>query len=335
MLTNNKEWITKTNHYKEIDWLKSSWQLLNTFVPFFLLWYLSYKLLSYNYPLVLLLCFINAGLVARIFIIMHDCSHSTFYKSKKLRNSVGFICGVLTLTPFIHWQKIHLTHHACSSNLDKRDIGDFPLMTVEEYLKADKKSQITYKVMRSPFFLFLIVPFVLFFILQRFPAKNIGNFTKKDLNSVYTTNFSILFLIALMSYLIGFKNFFMVQFPISLFISTIGVWMFFVQHQFEHTYWSKKVDLNYYQVAMQGSSFFKLNPVLNWFTANVGYHHIHHLVPSIPNYNLSKCHRENPEFQKAPTLSLKDSFTASRFKLWDENQKKLITFKELQKYKLD
>jgi omega-6 fatty acid desaturase (delta-12 desaturase) len=328
----NNQWLLKVDKYKEINWKKSTWQLLNSFIPFFVLWYVSYKLIPINYALSLLISLLNAGFVARIFIFLHDCCHGTFFKSRFIRNTVGFICGVVTLTPFIHWQKVHLIHHACSSNLDRRDIGDFPLMTVEEFLKSDEKAQKNYRLMRHPLMLFLVVPFVLFFILQRFPVKNVGAFNKRDLDSVRQTNLSILAIIVIMSYFVGFKNFLLVQIPISLFVSTIGVFMFFVQHQFENTYWSKKEDLSYYDAAMKGSSFFKLPSVLNWFTGNVGYHHIHHLAPSIPNYNLVQCYKENPEFQKTIPLTLKDSIVASKFKLWDGEKGKLVTFSDIRHY---
>lgn len=327
----NNKWILKVEKYKKIDTNKSIFQLLNTFIPFVLLWYLSYKLININYFLSLLISLLNAGFVARIFIFLHDCCHGTFLKTRTMRNIIGFICGVITLTPFIHWRKVHLIHHSCSSNLDRRDIGDFPLMTVEEFLNSDSKTQKNYRLMRSPFMLYLVVPFVLFFILQRFPVKNVGAFNKRDLASVRQTNLALLFVTIIMSYFIGFKNFLLVQFPLSLFISTIGVFMFFVQHQFENTYWSKKEDLNYYDAAMKGSSFFKLNPILNWFTGNVGYHHIHHLAPSIPNYNLIQCYKDNPEFQVHP-LTLKDAIVASKFKLWDPKKQKLVTFSDIRHY---
>lgn len=328
-INHQREWLDKLHPYKRLSPKRSTWQVFNTFIPFFVLWYISYRLLEYSYPLSLTISLINAGFMARMFLILHDCCHRSFYSSKKLRDTLGFICGVLTLTPFIHWRKIHLTHHACSSNLGKRDIGDFPLMTVEEYLNADEKTKKNYRFMRHFFTVVFIVPFVLFFILQRFPVKNIGNFSKKDGNSVTQTNLAILGVILLMSYLIGFKNFFLVQFPTSLMVSTIGVWMFFVQHQFEDTYWTKKEDYDFYQAGMKGSSYLDFPKIIKWFTADVSYHHIHHLAPEIPNYNLRKCHNAHAEFQKVPTLGLFKALGSTKYKLWDEKNNKLITLKEL------
>ena len=324
----NKNWLDKLAPYKQISWKKSTYQLINSFVPFLGLWYLSYQLLSYSYLLSLAVSLLNAGFAARLFLILHDCCHGTFYKSKKLRNIVGFICGVVTLTPYYHWQKIHLNHHACSSNLNRRDIGDFPLMTVQEYKNGTEKQKKNYRFMRSAYTIFLLVPFLLFFVLQRLPVKNIPNFSKKDSQSVLWTNITILSVVLLISYLVGFKNFFLVQFPTSLFVSTIGVWMFFVQHNFEKTYWDEKENLSFYQAAMKGSSYLDFPFLLKWFTADVSYHHIHHLSPSIPNYNLKKCHNENPEFQDVPTLGFFEALKAPSYKLWDEESKKLITFEE-------
>jgi omega-6 fatty acid desaturase (delta-12 desaturase) len=266
-----------------------------------------------------------------MFSILHDCSHGAFLKSKKAENIIGFVCGIVTLTPFKCWRKIHATHHACSSNLDRRDIGDFLLYTVKEYLELPKKEKLKYKFMRNPFTILCLVPFVLFFILQRMPTTNISNFTQEEKDSVAWTNLALLAVIIVIGSIIGYKNFFLVQFPISMIVSTVGVWMFYIQHQFEDTYWAKKEELNYYLVSMKGSSFYKLPKILQWITGNTGYHHIHHLSPLIPNYKLQKCYDENPIFHDAPTITLQDSFKAFSLALWDEEKQKLVSFKSIEK----
>ncbi len=316
-------------NYNRADHAKAYFQLLTSYIPYILFWYLAYISLSYSYFLTLFFAIIAGAFSARIFSIMHDCSHGSFFGSKSLNNITGFISGTLTLTPFLCWKKIHATHHACTGKINRRDIGDFELMTIDEYLNVSKAQKIKYHIMRNPLFLLLITPFLLFFILQRLPANNIAEFTKKEKQSVTWTNLSILAIILIMSCLIGFKAFFIVHFPIALLASTVGVFLFFIQHQFENTYWASKDEYNYFQAAMKGSSFFKLPSFLQFFIANAGYHHIHHLSPQIPNYNLKKCHDENIELHDVSTLTLISAVKTFNLKLWDDKNNKLVSFKNI------
>jgi omega-6 fatty acid desaturase (delta-12 desaturase) len=325
--TNNQSWLSIVAGYKNPDLKKSLCQLANTFIPVLILWCLAYFSLDYSYWLTFCFSLVMGSFIARVFSIMHDCSHGSFFQSRMAMDITGFICGIITLTPFKCWRKIHAVHHAGSSHISKREMGDFPLLTVNEYLALPGFAQLKYRFMRHPLFILGVVPFLLFFILQRMPATaKVFNFTPEEKRSVQWTNLSILAVIVIISSLTGFKAFLLVQLPASLFISTIGVALFYIQHQFEDTYWAANEDFDYYLAAMKGSSFFKLPVVLNWLTGNTGYHHIHHLSPLIPNYKLPVCYAENPQFQAVKPITLSDSFKTFSLALWDESQQKLVSF---------
>lgn len=323
-------WIELVSKYQVPSNIKSIWQLANSFLPFVVLWYLMYLSLGVSYWITLALAFPAAGFIARLFIIQHDCGHGSFFNSKKANNITGMFISVFTLTPYHYWRKSHAIHHANAGNLEHRGIGDIYTMTVQEYLKKSKWERFKYRLYRNPLILFLIIPTFLFAVLYRFP-----NFREKALKSVhksvYWTTFAITLLVALLIWFIGLKEFLMVQVPITFISSSTGTWLFFIQHQFEDTYWDSNEAWDYTQAALEGSSFYKLPKVLQWFTGNIGFHHIHHLSPRIPNYMLEKCHKENPVFQKAKILTLRTSFRSTFLSLWDEQQKKLISFRQLKK----
>ena len=306
----------------------SIWQVCNTFIPFFLLWALTYISLGYGYWLTLLLALPAAGFLVRIFIIQHDCGHGSFFNSRKANDTLGSVCGVLTLTPYFYWRKSHAIHHASAGNLEQRGVGDIYTMTVAEYLQQSTWGRLKYRIYRNPVVLFVLAPTFLFLILYRFPHPDSKSW-KKERASVLWTNIAIAAVIVLMSLAIGFKAFLLVQLPITILAVTAGTWMFFVQHQFEDTYWASRADWNYTLAALQGSSFYKLPKVLQWFTGNIGFHHIHHLSPRIPNYMLQKCHEENPLFQEVVVLTMWTSLKTTFLSLWDEDQQKLVSFGHL------
>ncbi|EGG38187.1 fatty acid desaturase [Paenibacillus sp. HGF5] len=311
--------------YEEIDTKASIGQLFNTLVPLILLWYAAYLSLSVSYWLTIPIAVIASGFVVRTFIIFHDCCHGSFFKSRKANKILGTITGVLTLCPYEQWKNTHAIHHATSSNLDKRGIGDMWVLTVEEYGAASFWQRLYYRVYRNPIVMFGLGPIAIFLISYRFNRKGAR---RKEKISNYTTNILIVALYALLCWAIGWQAFLLVQAPIFMVSGMLGIWLFYVQHQFEETYYEHDEEWSYINAAVEGSSYYKLPKVLQWITGNIGFHHVHHLSPKVPNYNLEKAHEAAPPLQKATTITLKTSLKSIRFRLWDEDKKVFITFKE-------
>jgi omega-6 fatty acid desaturase (delta-12 desaturase) len=285
-----------------------------------------WSLLAGFWWITLILALPTAGLTMRMFIFQHDCGHGSFFKSQKANNRLGVFVSIFTLTPYHHWRKRHAIHHATSGNLDERFIGDVPTWTVDEYLEKDFKTRLGYRIFRFPITLFVIVPFVVFFIGHRFPSSAAN---KKERKGIWLTNIAIAALWVVLIAIVGWKAFLLVNISVLWLSSIFGTWMFFVQHQFEDTYWERQEGWDYTLAALRGSSYYKLPKVLQWFTGNIGFHHIHHLSPRIPNYSLEKCHDENPVFQNIITMTLRTSLETTFLSLWDKNQKRLISFREL------
>jgi omega-6 fatty acid desaturase (delta-12 desaturase) len=282
--------------------------------------------LEVSYWLTLILAVPTAGFLARIFIIFHDCGHGSFFKSRKANAFWGFITGVITYTPYDYWRRDHAIHHATAGDLDRRGIGDVKTITIEEYLALSPLKKLGYRVMRNPLVLFVIGPPIVFLIRHRFARRDAG---KQERYSVIWTNLAILVAYAVILSTIGLKTYLLVHVPVLLITFSVGVWLFYVQHQFEGTYWENHEEWDYVTAALKGSSFYKLPKVLQWFTGNIGYHHIHHLSPRIPNYYLEKCHNENPMFQEIEPVTLRGSLKSLKFRLWDEKQRILVGFDHL------
>ena len=324
------EWKHIVAKYQNSEYIKSLWQFINSFIPFCLTWVLMYYSLDISYFLTLLLSLFASGFIMRIFIIQHDCGHGSFFKSRKANDYLGMVCSVLTFTPYHYWRKSHAIHHAAVGKLDERGIGDVYTLTVDEYLARNKWGRLRYRLYRNPLILFMVIPPVLFLFLYRFPISKLA--VMKSLHTtVYLTNLAIALIAGMIIYFIGIKAFLMVQVPIIIFSLCVGTWFFYVQHQFEDTYWKDEEDWDYTEAALIGSSYYKLPRVLQWFTGNIGFHHIHHLSPRIPNYKLEKCHKENPLFQASTTLTLRTSLKSMILNLWDEKSKRLISFGDLKK----
>jgi omega-6 fatty acid desaturase (delta-12 desaturase) len=323
-----KTWRKVVNKYQEPALRKSIWQLTNTLVPYIVLWVLMYFALDISYWLVLALSVPAGGLVVRLFILFHDCGHWSLFQSAKANRWVGTILGVLVFTPFSHWRQSHAVHHATAGNLDKRGTGDVWTMTVDEYLESSRWKKIFYRVYRNPLIMFGIGPLLTFLILHRLPSKSFG---KREQASIHWTNLFLAILITLLSLLIGFKKYLLIQLPIIWIASTAGVWLFYVQHQFEGVYWERSQEWDFVKAGLEGSSFYQLPKILQWFSGSIGFHHIHHLSPRIPNYQLEICHQENPIFQVKP-LRLWSSFKSLTFSLWDENKRQLVNFKTIRLY---
>ncbi|QOY36752.1 fatty acid desaturase [Anaerobacillus isosaccharinicus] len=315
--------------FEKIDTKASIIQIINTLGPLLLLWYVAYLSLSVSYLLTLPILIMAAGFMVRTFILFHDCCHQSFFKSRKANDILGTITGVLTLVPYQQWKHTHTVHHATSGNLDKRGTGDMWLLTVEEYTASPVWRRIAYRVYRNPFIMLIVGPVAVFLIEYRFNRKDAR--PKEKINT-YVTNVSIIGLYAFLSWLIGWQAFVMIQGPIFFVAGLLGIWLFYVQHQFEDSYFENEEEWSYIQAAVEGSSYYKLPKVLQWITGNIGFHHVHHLSPRVPNYNLEKVHNETVDLQKATTITLSTSFKSLNYRLWDEKGKKFISFKDLKNY---
>jgi omega-6 fatty acid desaturase (delta-12 desaturase) len=314
---------TIVSRYQKPDLKRSAWQMVNSFIPYFVSWYLMYLSLSVSYWLTLVLAVPAAGFLTRIFIIFHDCGHGSFFRSSKANHTWGAISGILVFTPYYRWWHDHALHHATAGNLDKVGPGSIRILTVEEYKNASAREKLIYRIYRNPLILFAVGSFLHFLVFQRFYLR-----TKsvKDRQSIYITNFALVGLTVLVSLLIGLKAFLLIQLPIMALAAFFGMWLFYIQHHFEGGYWVRNDKWNYIEAALKGSSFYKLPKVLQWFSGNIGFHHIHHLNPGIPNYYLEKCHNENPVFHEAKQITLFSAFKSLSFRLYDEKAGKMVGY---------
>lgn len=304
---------------------KSIWQIINTIGPFIILWYLSYESLFISYWLALIPIVLAAGFLVRTFIIFHDCTHHSFFKSRRANRIIGTITGVLTLFPFDQWGHDHSVHHATSGNLDKRGTGDIWTLTVDEYVKAPLKLRLAYRFYRNPLVMFGLGPIYVFLLKNRFNRK--GARRKERLNT-YLTNILIVSLFGLIILIVGWEAFLLIQGPIFLLSGSAGIWLFYVQHTFEDSYFEENTEWEYVLAAVEGSSFYKLPKLMQFLTGNIGYHHVHHLSPRVPNYKLEEAHNNTLPLQNVPTITLASSLRSLRFRLWDEKEKKFVSFKE-------
>jgi len=273
--------------------------------------------------LVVPLAILAAGFEVRQFIIFHDCGHGSFLRSEYASEMIGFVTGILTLTPYYRWHNSHMIHHNTAGNLDHRGIGDVWTMTIDEYKNATKWQKIKYRAYRNPMIMFFIGAPLIFLVTNRFTRRD---FSRKERMSVYFTNMGIIAIACGISAFTGFKTYLLIQLMITYFASISGVFLFYVQHQFEDVHWYDDQSWDYSTVAIAGSSYFKLPRILQWFSGNIGFHHIHHLSSRIPNYNLEKCYSANKEFQAVKAITLKESFKTLKLKLWDNVEKKLVTY---------
>ncbi|MDK8183320.1 fatty acid desaturase [Paenibacillus sp. UMB4589-SE434] len=312
--------------YEQIDTKSSIKQIINTLVPLVLLWYAAYLSLSVSYWLTVPIAVLASGFVIRTFIIFHDCCHQSFFKSRMANDILGTITGVLTLVPYQQWKNSHSIHHATSSNLDKRGTGDMWVLTIDEYKAAPLFTRIAYRIYRNPVVMLGLGPIFIFLISYRFNHK--GARRKERINT-YVTNVSIVALYTILVWAIGWQAFVLVQGPIFFLSGVLGIWLFYVQHQFEDSYFEHEEEWSYVQAAVEGSSYYKLPKLLQWITGNIGFHHVHHLSPKVPNYNLEKAHNATPPLQKATTITLRTSLKSLRFRLWDEENKTFVSFKDL------
>ena len=324
--TTPSRWKEIVARYEEPGLRHSLWQLINTLVPYAVLWYLMYLSLGVSYWLTGALALLAAGFQVRVFIIFHDCGHGSFFKSRRANHILGLITGVLSFTPVLSLAVEHALHHATAGDLDRRGAGDMWTLTVQEYLEASKWKRFTYRLARNPVILFVLAPVFLFAIKQRFASPKAP---RRERRSVLWTNLALLAMATGLSCLLGLKTYLLLQLGVFGAAGSPGCGSFTSSISSRGFIGNADRTADYCAAALQGSSFYKLPKILQWFSGNIGFHHIHHLSPRIPNYKLEQCHLAEPLFQTVKPVTLFASFKALTFRLWDEQRRKLVGFSVL------
>jgi omega-6 fatty acid desaturase (delta-12 desaturase) len=323
-----RDWLPILNRYRAPGLARSLIEIIVTAGPFVLLWIAMWACLRWSYLLSLAIAVPAAGFLVRLFMIQHDCGHGSFFRRRLANDWVGRVIGVLTLTPYDHWRRSHAVHHASSGHLDRRGIGDILTLTVSEYLAMSRWGRFGYRLYRHPLVMFGLGPSYLFLVQHRFPGG--GALTKwRSWLSPMATNAAIVLAVAAAMWLVGVQAFLLVHLPITLLAASIGVWLFYVQHQFEDTYWARADGWVVHEAALYGSSHYDLPAIMRWFTANIGVHHVHHLCSRIPCYRLSRILRDHPELKDVGRITLLQSLACVRLALWDESRRRMISFRQL------
>jgi omega-6 fatty acid desaturase (delta-12 desaturase) len=324
-LTEDKtEWRKLVEPYARADTRRSLWQAAHTVIPYFALFYLAMRSVEISLWLTVPLCVLAAGFQIRSFIIFHDCTHGSFFKSQRGNDLMGIFTGLLTFTAYQNWKHAHAMHHATAGDLDRRGAGDVYTMTLEEYLEARWYVKVGYWLMRWPPTMFLIGAPMMFLLMERLPlAKG-----RRELASVWWTNLALLIIVPTLGFTFGWRAYLTVQLVTLYLASIAGVWLFYVQHQFQGVYWERHAQWDFFRASLQGSSFYKLPKVLQWFTGSIGFHHIHHLSSKIPNYNLERAYKENPAFHIKP-LTILSSLECLKWRVYDEANRRLAGWEAL------
>jgi omega-6 fatty acid desaturase (delta-12 desaturase) len=314
--------------YREPRHGRSIFEIAVTLVPFVALWALAWAAVHFGYwVLTLFLAVPAAGFLVRLFMIQHDCGHGSFFRYRLANDWVGRFLGVLTLTPYDDWRRAHAMHHANSGHLDRRGIGDINTLTVREFQALSVWGQLCYRLYRNPLVMFGFGAAYQFFLRHRLP---IGSFRGwRAWNSAMATNLAIAIAAAALIWIIGIGPFLLVQLPIGFVAGSVGVWLFYVQHQFEDTFWAHGREWDFHEASLRGSSYYDLPGILRWFTANIGVHHVHHLCSRIPYYRLPQTLRDNPNLRSMGRLTLLESFRCVRLVLWDEGRGRLVSFRDV------
>lgn len=326
--TSARDWIEILQRYRHPDRTRSIVEIAVTFLPYLALWVLAWLSLSVSYWLTLALAIPGAFFLVRLFLIQHDCGHGALFKKRITNDWVGRVLGVLTLTPYDAWKRSHAIHHASSGNLDERGIGDIDTLTIAEYQALSPWRKFLYRLYRHPVVMFGIGPTIHFVVQHRFPLSMLRGADWRSWASVIGTNAAMALIVAGMIWLIGVHDFLLVQVPIVAMASSVGVWLFYIQHQFEDTFWASKPVWNVHEAALHGSSHYDLPGFLPWLTAHIGVHHVHHLYARIPFYRLPQVLRDFPELADVRRITLLESFKCVKLRLWDENKRRLVSFAE-------
>ena len=323
-----RDWVQILARYREPNHTRSTFELVITACSFVALWFLTWAALGLGYWASLLVAVPAAGFLVRLFMIQHDCGHGSFFRHRAANDWVGRVIGAVTLTPYDVWRSSHAVHHASQGNLERRGIGDITTLTVQEYLALPRWRRFGYRLYRNPVVMFVLGPAYLFILQQRLPIGSPRGGWQAWFSAM-ATNAAIALIIVALMWLVGVQPFLLVHLPIALLASSIGVWLFYVQHQFEDTFWAENSGWTKPEAALHGSSHYDLPGVLRWFTANIGVHHVHHLCSRIPYYRLPQVLRNHPELKGVGRLTLLQSFSCVRLVLWDESRRRLISFREL------
>jgi omega-6 fatty acid desaturase (delta-12 desaturase) len=322
----SRSWRALVAPYENPSRWRSARQICTSFIPYLALWALMMRTIEFSYLLTLGLGIVAAGFLTRIFIISHDCGHGSFFRSEGANRFWGVSSGILTMIPYHFWRREHARHHGTAGNLDRRGCGDIWTLTVDEYRSSGWWTRLSYRLYRNPIVMFFIGAPLIFLLRYRFPT---GTRDRSERLSVLWTNVGIMCIACAMVHAIGLWHFLAILLMVIVPAGAAGVWLFYVQHQFEGVYWSRNDQWDFVAQALEGSSFYRLPRILQWFTGNIGFHHIHHLSPRIPNYNLERCHRENTLFQRVSPITLLSSLKSLRFRLWDERARRLIHYREM------
>ena len=320
-----RDWVKILAQYRDPHHGRSAFELAVSLVPFLAIWAVALWLLAIAPWASLGLALLNGGFLVRLFIIQHDCGHGGFFRNRHVSDWVGRVLGVLTMTPYNVWRRTHSMHHSASGNLDKRGMGDVHTLTVAEYRALPRLGRFQYRLYRHPLVLFGLGPSYLFLLQNRLPLGLTDRFTYWA--SAMGTNLSIAVIVAVLAYFGGWQAIVLIYLPTVLVAASAGVWLFYVQHQFEETHWDEEPDWQLHDAALHGSSHYDLPPVLRWMSGNIGVHHVHHLYSRIPFYRLTEVLRDHPELATAQRLTIRESLACVKLHLWDEQHRKLMSFK--------
>ncbi len=319
-----RDWVKILAHYRDPDTVRSLFELIVTLVPFLSLWAASLFVLPYSGWAALAIALLNGGFLVRLFAIQHDCGHASFFGNRKTGDWLGRVLGVLTLTPYDVWRRTHSIHHADSGNLDHRGMGDVSTLTVAEYFARSAWGRLAYRIYRNPVVLFGLGPLYLFLLQNRLPIGLMRAGWSYWISAM-ATNLAIGLVLALILWLGGIWALVLIFLPTSLMAATIGVWLFYVQHQFEQTYWDSSHDWQVHDAALHGASHYVLPAPLRWLTANIGVHHVHHLYARIPFYRLMQVLHDHPALDRAQRMTIRESLACVRLQLWHEGERRLMS----------
>jgi omega-6 fatty acid desaturase (delta-12 desaturase) len=310
---------------------RTSLSIATSLVPFVVLWAAMYFSLSISYFVTLALAVPTAGFLVRTYILFHDCTHGSLFRWRWANVCLGSVLGLIFFTPFARWRHEHVGHHASAGDLDRRGVGDVPMLTLAEYQAKGRMGRLGYRLFRNPLVMFGIGPIFSMIVQPRWSPRTAR---AKTYDSTWRTNFAILCALGALCLLIGWQAFLLVEVPLVVIAGAAGLWLFYVQHQFEDVYWKRNEEWSYADAALRGSSYLRLPKILQFFSGNIGLHHVHHLNPRVPNYNLQRAHDELEIFRSVPKVSLWDGVKAVRFKLWDEHAARLVTWRDVRRLRL-